>query len=362
MAVPTVARRSDAVQIAALLGSPEIAQLVTELAATRWTGRPGYPLPAMVGMALAKSLHTLPTWTRTVGLVREHAALRAAIGCPDPSDVPSVHACDRFTAKLRKHKPLLDACVDRVTAALHEQLPELGATVAIDASDLPAYANGQRYLHKGGPSASGSATRTPPGGTARPSPPARPGASTATSCTSSCAWRPGCRWRGGQRPPRTASPASPSRCWRRSPDAGSGPRSPSWTWAMTTPGLRRLGGPRLPPGHPAAPDPAVKAGNHKPPVCAHGEWTFAGTDAKRQARPSGAARPASVPRPARGSPPSGCTPSSRAARPGGSSATASADRWSGRTAGSSTSGACCPCGSGASSGSGCTPTLRSSPG
>jgi hypothetical protein len=38
-----------------------------------------------------------------------------------------------------------------VTAALHEQLPELGATVAIDASDLPAYANGQRYLHKGGP-------------------------------------------------------------------------------------------------------------------------------------------------------------------------------------------------------------------
>src|SRR5829696_6989327 len=30
-------------------------------------------------------------------------------------------------------------------------MPELGTTVAIDASDMPAYANGQRYLYKGGP-------------------------------------------------------------------------------------------------------------------------------------------------------------------------------------------------------------------
>jgi hypothetical protein len=62
-----------------------------------------------------------------------------------------VHACYRFAAKLRAHKALLDACLDRVTAALHEQFPELGATVAIDLSDLPAYANGQRYVYKGGP-------------------------------------------------------------------------------------------------------------------------------------------------------------------------------------------------------------------
>src|SRR6266487_3003130 len=151
MAVPTVTRRSDAVQIAGLLDSPEIDRLVTELAATRWTGRPGYPIRAMVGMALAKSLYTLPTWTRTVALACEHVALRAALGCPDPADVPSVHACYRFTAKLRAFKPLLDACLDKVTVALHEQMPELGVTVAIDASDLPAYANGQRYLYKGGP-------------------------------------------------------------------------------------------------------------------------------------------------------------------------------------------------------------------
>jgi len=94
----TVPRRSDAEQVAALLDSPEIDQLVTELTATRWTGRPGSPIRAMVGMALAKSLYTLPTWTRTVGLVREHAALRAAIGCPDR---PTCRACMPATASPR---------------------------------------------------------------------------------------------------------------------------------------------------------------------------------------------------------------------------------------------------------------------
>jgi len=40
--------RSAATELAALLDSPEIAELVRELDATRWTGRPGYR--AMVGM------------------------------------------------------------------------------------------------------------------------------------------------------------------------------------------------------------------------------------------------------------------------------------------------------------------------
>jgi hypothetical protein len=38
--------------------------------------------------------------------------------------------------------------------------------------------------------------------------------------------------------------------------------------------------------HPIIPlreTPAVKAGKHRPPVCEHGEWTFAGADAKRRA-------------------------------------------------------------------------------
>jgi hypothetical protein len=85
-----------------------------------------------------------------VALVREHAALRAAIAGTS-QDVPSVYACYRFTAKLRQYSDILARCVTRVTASLSEQLPEYGRNIAIDGSDMPAYANGQRYLSKNGP-------------------------------------------------------------------------------------------------------------------------------------------------------------------------------------------------------------------
>ncbi len=78
--------RSAAAELAGLLDSPEIADLIRELEATRWTGRPGYPIRSMIGMALAKSLYAIPTWTKTVRLVREHAALaRPSAGRLPPS-------------------------------------------------------------------------------------------------------------------------------------------------------------------------------------------------------------------------------------------------------------------------------------
>ncbi len=103
----------------------------------------------MVGMALAKSMYAIPTWTRTVRLVREHAALQAALGCE--TGVPSEWACYRFAAKLRRYGDLLDSCIARVLATLKAHTPEMGSDVAIDGSDLPAYANGQRYVSKNGP-------------------------------------------------------------------------------------------------------------------------------------------------------------------------------------------------------------------
>jgi len=38
-----------------------------------------------------------------------------------------------------------------VTAALHEANPDMGRDIAIDGSEMPAYANGQRHLFDGGP-------------------------------------------------------------------------------------------------------------------------------------------------------------------------------------------------------------------
>src|SRR5262249_15040305 len=126
--------------------SREVRGLVERLEETRWTGRPGYPLRAMVGMALVKGLYALPTWTRVARLVAEHAALRAVLGC-----APSVDACYRFAEKLRGHSTGLADGMGAVLDWLRDALRDIGKHIAIDGSDLPAYANGQRTLFKTGP-------------------------------------------------------------------------------------------------------------------------------------------------------------------------------------------------------------------
>jgi hypothetical protein len=62
-----------------------------------------------------------------------------------------VYRLYRFNTKLFDHGRLLDAFLDLVTASLRDEIPEYGRELAIDASDLPAYANGQRFLTKNGP-------------------------------------------------------------------------------------------------------------------------------------------------------------------------------------------------------------------
>lgn len=83
---------------------------------------------------LVKSLFALPTWTRVAALIDEHPSLQGVLGAS-----PSIWACYRFANKVREQKPILDACLDRVAASLHAQLPGYGVDVAIDATDLPDY-------------------------------------------------------------------------------------------------------------------------------------------------------------------------------------------------------------------------------
>ncbi len=132
-----------------LLDSPEIGRLIEELEATRWTGRPGYPVRTMVGLALAKSLYALPTWTKVVALVAEHWKLQRVLGCE--GSPPSVYAAYRFAEKLRANGEMVERCIDGVVEGLKAKLPSYGTDLAIDASDMPAYANGQRFLSNGGP-------------------------------------------------------------------------------------------------------------------------------------------------------------------------------------------------------------------
>ena len=87
------------------------------------------------------------TWTRAVNLVRDHAALRDVLGA-----APSDDAAYRFTKKLREHNATLTSCIEETLTALHGVKPEMGQTVAIDGSDLPAYANRHKHVgNKNGP-------------------------------------------------------------------------------------------------------------------------------------------------------------------------------------------------------------------
>ena len=147
MDVPKVAAPlSGAAELARLLDSPEIGRLIEELEQTRWTGRPGYPVKTMTGLALCKSLYALPTWTKVVALVGDHWKLQRVLGCE--GNPPSVYAAYRFAEKLRDNGDKLERCIDSVVAGLKEKLPKYGIDLAIDASDMPAYANGQRFVSK----------------------------------------------------------------------------------------------------------------------------------------------------------------------------------------------------------------------
>jgi transposase, IS5 family len=231
--------------------------------------------------------------------VREHAALRAAVVGPLSSDVPSVFACYRFTAKLRTYGDLLTSCLDRVTAALHGHHPDMGANVAIDGSDLPAYANGQRFLSKNGPERERfsdpdaswghrSAVSTRKGGgyygykvhaavcTATGLPLAwTVETASAAETTVALPLIDAARERGF-----AVNVAIADKGYDNGPfhtgcmDRGACPVTP----------LRQTA--------------AVVRGDHRPPTCEHGEWTFAGADHTRKATkwrcPAGECKPAST--------------------------------------------------------------------
>ena len=294
MASDNVPRRSVAAEVSGLLDSPEIAALITELDALRWTGRKGYGARALVGACLVKSLYAIPTWSRTAALIGEHAGLQDALG-----GAPSVYACYRFTVKLREHKPMLDACLSRVLESLSGELPAMGEHVAIDASDMPAYANGQRYLSNGGPERERFSD-----------PEASWGHRSAVST------RKGGGFYGYRVHACVCSVTGLPLAWEvqtaRQHESLSAPRLldalAARGIAPTTAALDRgydagfvydaCTERGIVPIIPVKETTAVKRGEHKPPTCEHGTWTFAGADFKRNAAkwrcPTGECQPKSM--------------------------------------------------------------------
>jgi Transposase DDE domain len=299
MTTRNVARRSVAEDLSDILASPEVSSLIDELQTTRWTGRPGYSLRAMIGMALAKSLYALPTWTRTVALVREHSPFAAVIA-PD-GQVPSVYACYRFTAKLRANATMLEDCIAAVIVALKKRKPLLGWDVAIDASDMPAYANGQRFVSKGGRERSDDEFSDP---------------DASWGHRSAVSTRKGGGFYGYRLHMAVCSKTDLPLAWTvetarahetlsvaplldKLHTLGIDPETAALDKGYDNNRVYADCSERgIAPVIPLRKTPDVKKGKHKPPCCEHGEWRFAGADRKRGATkwrcPTGECKPASV--------------------------------------------------------------------
>jgi hypothetical protein len=281
-----------------LLGSPEIRRLIAELEATRWTGRPGYPVCTMVGLALAKSLYAIPTWTKTVALVREHWKLQRVLGCE--GNPPSIYAAYRFAEKLRANGEMVERCIDGVIEGLRSKLPTYGRDLAIDASDMPAYANGQRYVSKDSTTERNWHTDPDASWGHRSAVSTRRGGGffgyklQAAVCTSTglpVAWQV------------ETAKANESRfvaplidaAQRRGTMAATAAMDKAYDIGRVYEECAERGCEAI---VPLRATPAVKRGDHLPPSCCHGVWTFAGADRKRGAAkwrcPTGECSPAST--------------------------------------------------------------------
>jgi hypothetical protein len=244
----------------------------------------------MVGLSLAKSLYAIPTWTKVVALVADHWKLQRALGCE--GNPPSVYAAYRFAEKMRANGDMLERCIDSVVAGLKDKLPSYGTDLAIDASDMPAYANGQRFLSKGGKERGRysdldaswghrSAVSTRKGGGFYGY---RLHAAVCTATDLPVAWAV-----ETARDHETLSVAPLLDTARR--------RGAMVATAALDKGYdnnrvyAECAERDCLPLIPLRRTTSVKNGDHLPPTCSHGTWKFAGSDRKR-----GAARPASAPR------------------------------------------------------------------
>lgn len=294
MAGSKVTQAHDANGVRALLDLPEIRQFISDLDELHWTGRPGFGSAVMVGAALVKAVYALPTWARTARLIAEHDALRAAIG-----DAPSQWACYRFAEKLRKHGDALATCIDAVLATLRDAKTEMGQVVAIDGSDLPAYANGQRYLRRGGPERKVFSDLDASWGH-RSSISTRSGGGFygyKVHCAVDTATGLPVAWKvlTAKAPEQPEVPGLLDEIGRRGFKVDIAVLDKGYDAEVVYSEVENR---HIRPIIPLTKTKGVKDGKHKPPTCDHGEWTFAGSDAKRGASkwrcPTGECNPKSV--------------------------------------------------------------------
>lgn len=120
-------------------------KLIATLERERWTGRKGHPIRGMWSALIAGVLAGCKTLADVPRLLKRDKEVRMICGF-SKDRIPDEDAFGRFVRKLTDHEDMLEECFSSLVGQLRELLPGFGTKLAVDSTDIEAYANGHRKI------------------------------------------------------------------------------------------------------------------------------------------------------------------------------------------------------------------------
>jgi len=131
-------------QLNAIFRSIPDGDLLTALKAK--TGRPGYTVEVLWKTYIAMVVLGLPTFASLIRSLQNNPVLAVACGITSDDGIPTKFAYSRFMGKLAqpKYVVMVKNIMRSLTRSLYTHLPDFGKSVAIDSTDIKAWANGAK--------------------------------------------------------------------------------------------------------------------------------------------------------------------------------------------------------------------------
>jgi transposase len=118
-------------------------KLLTALEQRHWTGRKGYSVRGMWAALISGLLNQCHSLADVARLLKKDKETRLICGF-SKDNLPGEDALGRFLKKLAEYATLFDDFINGLVNTLRELLPGFGANLAVDSTDIAAYANGYR--------------------------------------------------------------------------------------------------------------------------------------------------------------------------------------------------------------------------
>ncbi|MEK7778264.1 MAG: transposase [Chloroflexota bacterium] len=118
-------------------------KLLATLEREHWTGRKGYSVRGMWSGLVAGLWHKCRSIADVVRLLKRNREVRLVCGF-SKDHMPGEDALRRFVKKLVKHEDLVEECFCGLVERLRQLLAGFGSKLAVDSTEIEAYANGHR--------------------------------------------------------------------------------------------------------------------------------------------------------------------------------------------------------------------------